>query len=75
VREWGMVLMLAPLGVESGPATALSLLWFLTFGAVSLAGAACYLLGQFPRFEVRPDDESVGRDSHQGRESQPPAAA
>jgi uncharacterized protein (TIRG00374 family) len=75
VREWGTVLMLAPLGVGSGPATALAFLWFLTFGAVSLAGAACYFLGQFPRFEVRPDDESVGRDSRQGRESQPPAAA
>jgi uncharacterized protein (TIRG00374 family) len=75
VREWGTVLMLAPLGVGAGPATALSLLWFLTFSAVSLAGAGCYLLGQFPRFEVRPDDESVGRDSDQGRESQPPAAA
>lgn len=75
VREWGMVLMLAPLGVASGPATALSLLWFLTFGVVSLAGAGCYFLGQFPRFEVRPDDESFGRGSDQGRESQPPAAA
>jgi uncharacterized protein (TIRG00374 family) len=75
VREWGTVLMLAPLGVGSGPATALAFLWFLTFSAVGLSGAACYLLGQFPRFEVRPDDESVGRDSDQGRESQPPAAA
>ena len=36
VREWGTVLMLAPLGVGSGPATALAFLWFLTFSAVSL---------------------------------------
>jgi uncharacterized protein (TIRG00374 family) len=75
VREWGMVLLLAPLGVGAAPATALAFLWFLSFSAVSLAGAGCYLLGQFPRFEVRPDDEPVGRDSDQGRESQPPAAA
>jgi uncharacterized protein (TIRG00374 family) len=75
VREWGMVLLLAPLGVGAAPATALALLWFVAFSAPSLAGAGCYLLGQFPRFEVRPDDESVGRDPGQRRESQPPAAA
>jgi uncharacterized protein (TIRG00374 family) len=75
VREWGTVLMLAPLGVGTGEATALAFLWFLTFGAVSLVGAACYLLGRFPRFEVRRDDEPVGRDPGQGRASQPSAAA
>ena len=51
-------------------ALALAFLWFLTFSAVSLAGAGFYLFGRFPRFEVRPDDEPVRRDSDQGREGQ-----
>jgi hypothetical protein len=75
VREWGAVLMLAPLGVGKEPATALAFLWFLTFSAVSVAGAGFYLFGRFPRFEVRPDDEPVRGDPDQGRERQPPAAA
>jgi uncharacterized membrane protein YbhN (UPF0104 family) len=70
VREWGTVLMLAPLGVGKESATALAFLWFLTFSAVSAAGAFFYLFGHFPRFEVRPDDEPVRRDSDQGREGQ-----
>jgi len=70
VREWGTVLLLAPLGIGPEAATALAFLWFLTFSAVSLAGAGFYLLGRFSRFEVRPDDEPVGRDSDQGRERQ-----
>ncbi len=75
VREWGTVLLLAPLGIAPGAATALAFLWFLTFAAVSLAGAGFYLLGQFSRFEVRSDDKPVGRGSDQGREGQPRAAA
>jgi uncharacterized membrane protein YbhN (UPF0104 family) len=75
VREWGTVLMLAPLGVGKESATALAFLWFLTFSAVSVAGGGFYLFGRFPRFEVRPDDEPVGGDPDQGRERQPPAAA
>jgi uncharacterized protein (TIRG00374 family) len=70
VREWGTVLLLAPLGVGAEAATALAFLWFLTFSAVSVAGAGFYLLGRFPRFEVRPDDEPVRRDPDQGREGQ-----
>jgi uncharacterized membrane protein YbhN (UPF0104 family) len=75
VREWGTVLMLAPLGVGREAATALALLWFLTFSAVSVTGAGFYLFGRFPRFEVRRDDEPVGGDPDQGREGQPAAAA
>jgi uncharacterized membrane protein YbhN (UPF0104 family) len=75
VREWGTVLMLAPLGVAPEAATALAFLWFLTFSAVSVAGAFFYLFGRFPRFEVRHDDQPVRRDPDQGRERQPPAAA
>jgi uncharacterized membrane protein YbhN (UPF0104 family) len=70
VREWGTVLLLAPLGVAAESATALALLWFLTFGAVSVAGAGFYLFGRLPRLEVRSDDEPVRRDPDQGREGQ-----
>jgi uncharacterized membrane protein YbhN (UPF0104 family) len=75
VREWATVLMLAPLGVASEAATALAFLWFLTFSAVSLAGAGFYMFGHFPRFEVRPDDEPVRSHPDQGREGQSRAAA
>jgi uncharacterized protein (TIRG00374 family) len=75
VREWGTVLMLAPLGVGPETATALAFLWFATFGVVSLGGAVPYLLGRFHRFEVRPDDEPVRGGPDQGREGQPRAAA
>jgi uncharacterized protein (TIRG00374 family) len=75
VREWGLVLLLAPVGVGTESALALAFLWFLTFTAVSLSGAFFYLFGQFPRFEVRRDDEPVGGDPDQGREGQRSAAA
>jgi len=75
VREWGTVLLLAPLGVGAEAATALAFLWFLTFGAVSAAGAGFYLFGRFPRFEVRSDDKPVRRDPDQGREGQHKDAA
>ena len=75
VREWGVVLLLAPLGVAAESATALAFLWFLTFTSVSLFGAFFYLFGRFPRFEVRPDDQPVRRDTDQGREGQHNAAA
>src|SRR5262249_1186810 len=75
VREWGTVLMLAPLGVSEATALTLAFLWFATFSVVSLGGAIFYLWGRFPRFEVRPDDEPVRGDPDQGREGQPRAAA
>jgi len=75
VREWGTVLLLAPLGVAHATALTLAFLWFATCSAVSLAGAGFYLLGHFPRFEVRPDDEPVRGDPDQGREGQHHAAA
>ncbi len=75
VREWGTVLLLAPLGVGGEAATALAFLWFLTFSAVSVAGAGFYLFGRFPRFEVRSDDEPVRGDPDQGREGQHKDAA
>jgi uncharacterized membrane protein YbhN (UPF0104 family) len=75
VREWGTVLMLAPLGTSREGAVALAFLWFLTFSAVSVAGGGFYLLGHVPRLEVRPDDEPFRGHPNQGREGQPPAAA
>ena len=75
VREWGMVLLLAPLGVAQENATALSLLWFLVYSSLGLLGGVWYLFGRFPRFEVRSDDDSVGCGADQGREGEHQAAA
>jgi uncharacterized protein (TIRG00374 family) len=75
VREWGTVLLLGSVGVDAAMALTLAFLWFATYSVVSLAGAGYYLLGRFPRFEVRSDDEAVRGDPDQGREGQPRAAA
>ncbi len=75
VREGATLLLLRPLGVDDGTALSLAFLWFATFTAVSLLGVGCYLFGRVPRFEVRRDDEAVGRDSDQGRARQLEAAA
>lgn len=75
VREWGMTLFLVPLGVPAGTAVSLAFLWFAVFGACSLAGGAVYLLGRFPRPEVKPDHGPVGYHSHQGRARQLEAVA
>jgi uncharacterized protein (TIRG00374 family) len=75
VREAAVVVMLKPLGVDPSVALTLSFLWFAVYTVPSLGGVLFYLLGRFPRFEVRPDDESVRGDSDQGRARQPGAAA
>jgi uncharacterized membrane protein YbhN (UPF0104 family) len=75
VREGGMVLFLAPLGVPEGTALSLGFLWFAVLVATSLFGGAVYLFGSFARPEVRPDHGPVGSDSDQGRAGQPRAAA
>jgi uncharacterized protein (TIRG00374 family) len=78
VREGATLVFLEPLGVPAGTALTLAFLWFAVFAVPSLAGAGFYLFGRFPRFsaqEVRPDDEFVGGDSHQGRARQPGTAA
>lgn len=79
LREKGMAVFLAPLGVGEGTALTLSLLWFAVFSATSLAGGFVYLFGRFPRLasekEVQADDGSVGSDSDQGREGQLETAA
>ena len=44
VREWGMILFLAPAGVPDGAAMTVAFLWFLTQTAAGLAGAGVYAL-------------------------------
>jgi uncharacterized protein (TIRG00374 family) len=75
VREGGVILFLAPLGVTEGTALTLSFLWFSVFTAASLLGGFVYLVGWFPRPEGRPDHEPVGNHPHQGRTGQFKAAA
>lgn len=75
VREGGMALFLAPLGVERGTALGVAFLWFLVFMAAGLCGGVIYLLGCFPRPEVQPENDAVGHHSDQGRARQPGAAA
>jgi hypothetical protein len=74
VREGGVVLFLAPLGVPQGVAVSIAFLWFCAFSAASLLGGLVYLFGRFPRPEVS-TNESVGHHSDQGRARQRPAAA
>ena len=75
VREGGLVLLLAPLGVAAEEAVTLALLWLSVFAVAGLAGAGCYLFGRFPRYEVRTDDEPVGGHPDQGRTRQSRPAA
>lgn len=52
LREGGMVLLLAPLHINSASAITLSLLIFAVYTATSLMGGVVYLLGRSPRFEA-----------------------
>src|SRR5436309_9343288 len=49
VREGATVLLLAPLGVDSGTAVTLAFLWFMAFVTPSIGGVFFYLFGQAPR--------------------------
>jgi len=88
LREAGMVLLLAPVGVSSAAAVLLALVCFAITSVASLGGAGFYLMGLFPRLadvragakvrrsrEKGTDEEPVRGDSDQGREGQPPSAA
>jgi uncharacterized membrane protein YbhN (UPF0104 family) len=72
VREGGMVLFLAPLGVGEGTALSLAFLWFAIFTVASVLGGGVYLFGRFPRPQVQTDYEpdSVPCDPDQGRARQ-----
>jgi uncharacterized membrane protein YbhN (UPF0104 family) len=75
IREGGMILFLAPLGVADATAVSLAFLWFLVFTTASLLGAGCYLFGNFSRPEGQPDHEFIRGDSDQGRARQSKTAA
>jgi uncharacterized membrane protein YbhN (UPF0104 family) len=75
IREASTVLFLAPVGVGEGAALGLALLWFFALTAASLCGGIVYLFNWYPRPEVQPHHGPIGRDSHQGRAGQSPAAA
>jgi hypothetical protein len=80
VREGGMALFLAPLGVGNEIAVTLAFVWFLVQTVVSLGGGLVYLFGRFPRpangpLEMEQVDGPLGGHSDQGRERQPRAAA
>lgn len=81
LRELGMVVFLAPLGVDQDAATTLAVLWFASSAVVSLLGGLVYLFGAFPRADTTPGlsvEETHGpvdRDSDQGREGELESAA
>jgi uncharacterized membrane protein YbhN (UPF0104 family) len=58
VREGGVVLFLAPLGVEHATALTLAFLWFLVYAAGSLLGGVVYLAGVFPKPQASADAPS-----------------
>jgi uncharacterized membrane protein YbhN (UPF0104 family) len=73
LREVGMVVLLAPLGVDAASAVALSLLTSAALAAASVVGVGFYLFGRFPHRAA--PGEPVGGDPDQGPVRQPPAAA
>jgi uncharacterized membrane protein YbhN (UPF0104 family) len=50
VREGGMAIFLAPLGVDPGTAITLAFLWFVAFVLPSLGGVFFYLGAGVPRY-------------------------
>jgi glycosyltransferase 2 family protein len=52
LRELGMVLVLAPLGVTAAQAAALSVLQFAVMSLVSLSGGVFYLRGRRPAYQA-----------------------
>lgn len=84
LRELGLVVLLAPLGVPAAPAVTLSLMQFAVTAVASLAGAGFYLAGSFPRFstaqaagqrEEETDADALAGGADQGRDRQSAAAA
>ena len=84
VREGGVVLFLAPLGVPQATALTLAFLWFLVYAAGGLLGGAVYLAGAFPKPEAATDAPAgeeltvygpISGDSDQGRAGQLDRAA
>jgi len=72
VREWGTVVFLTPLGVESSASLTLAFLWFAAFSVPSLAGVFFYLCCRVPRFSAG-ETEITGQAP--GKEAELPSAA
>ena len=77
VREVGMIVFLAPLGVDEDSAKTLAFLWFAAGVIVSLLGGLVYLWGAQPRVqpdaltsEGADDDRPVAGNPDQGRAGQ-----
>lgn len=75
VREGGMILFLAPLGVADATAVSLAVLWFMVLTAASLVGGVVYFLGDFSAPKGTTHDAVVGDYSDQGRAGQSRTAA
>ncbi len=85
LREYGLVVLLGPVGVPTADAVLLSLLQFGAAVAASLLGAGFYLGGAYPRLESSPpidrgtegrsDAEAIRGHSDQRRAGQPAKAA
>jgi uncharacterized membrane protein YbhN (UPF0104 family) len=66
VREAGMALLLAPLGIGPAPAAALGVLTFAAYVVVSLVGLPCYLFGGLPRLGELNAEPEAGDDGAAG---------
>jgi hypothetical protein len=76
VREGGLILFLAEVGVAESTALTLGFLWFAVMATSSLFGGLVYLFGRFPRPEVGAEHDQPVRDcADQGRARKPAAAA
>ncbi len=68
IREGGMVLFLAPVGVSKEAAITLAFLWFCAQTTTSLLGAAVYLIGHFkPPEGDSGEPPAINRRARQGR--------
>jgi uncharacterized protein (TIRG00374 family) len=60
VREGGTAILLAPLGVDTGTAMTLALLWFAAYVLPSCFGVIPYLSGRMPRYqEGKPAEQAL----------------
>jgi glycosyltransferase 2 family protein len=63
VREGGVLLFLAPLGIDEATGLTLAFLWFALTSAVSLFGGLIYLLGAFPKPTKQAPADEPKRDA------------
>ena len=83
IREYSLLVLLAPYGVTTEQATALGLLWFMLSVGIGMIGGLFYVLYERARMPGSLDTLPEGKDSHEpvnrrtdeGREGQRQAAA